>query len=381
MGKPNLWAIIMPTKACNLACDYCYVTEKPQGRMSYALVERILDQLLRHNDPEKPTRIIWHGGEPMLVGIDFYQYVTSLIRKRYPDYDIRHAIQTNGTLLTDEWADFFKAESFDVGVSLDGPKGLHDACRKWRDGRGSFDLIFGNVLRARERGLVAGVLSVVTRNTVGREDELFDFFYRNKLDFAFHPLTPLDDQMVDNLSVTPEEFGRISIRLFDLGFFQPEPRVTTVSPTLHYATAVMMGFSSGFCVFSESCAEEYISIGPEGQVHVCDRFADNPDLSFGNIAEISLEAILDSPVRKKFLKPRAALLSECQKCEWFALCQAGCPHEAYIRTGSIVERDSFCEGYRMIFQHVHEVISWELEKARGKLPVGVEAPDQLAHSR
>lgn len=381
MNKSNFWAIVMPTKACNLACEYCYVTDKPTEMMSHALVERVLDQLLQHNDPEKLTRITWHGGEPMLAGIDFYQHVCSVIREQYPGHNIQHAIQTNGTLLTDEWIDFFLTESFDVGVSLDGPKELHDSCRKSRDGKGTFDHVFGNILHARERGLIVGVLCVVTRHTVGYEDNLFDFFYRNKLDFSFHPITAVNDGMADDLSITPQEFARISIRLFDLGFYQPEPRVTTASPSLHYATAVMMGQSSGFCVFSESCAEEYISVGPEGQVHVCDRFADYPELSYGNIIESSLEEILDSPVRKEFLKPRAALLSECQQCEWGVLCQAGCPHETYARTGSVFERDPFCEGYQMIFRHVYDVISRELEKASGKLPVQSEVSEQLAYTR
>ncbi len=288
MSKPNLCAIIMPTKVCNLACDYCYVAKRPE-RMSYALVERILDQLLWYNNPKKPTVIIWHGGEPMLAGIDFYRHGCSMIRKRYPDHNVRHAIQTNGTLLNDEWINFFKAENFDVGVSLDGSKELHDSCRKWQGGHGSFDQVFNNILYARGQGLVVGVLSVITRHTIGHEDELFNFFYTNKLDFAFHPITPLNDWMVDELSITPEEFGLISTRLIDLGYFQPAPIVTTVSPTLHYATAVMTGHSSGLCVFSESCAKEYISFEPSGQVHMCNRFAGNPDLSFGNIFQTSLE--------------------------------------------------------------------------------------------
>lgn len=94
MSKANLWAIVMPTKACNLACEYCYVTDKPQLRMSSALAERIIEQLLSHNDPEKPTRIIWHGGEPMLVGIGFYQHICSFIRRQHPNHRVSHAIQT-----------------------------------------------------------------------------------------------------------------------------------------------------------------------------------------------------------------------------------------------------------------------------------------------
>lgn len=363
MSKQNIHAIVMPNKLCNLACTYCYVLEKPSERMSLALAERVVDELLRYNDPILETRFIWHGGEPMLAGIDFYQHVCSYIHAQYPNHMVQHYIQTNGTLLTDKWIDLFLEENFNVGVSLDGWKELHDACRKTRGGRGTFDKIFQNIMRAREKGLIVGILSVITRHALGHEEELFHFFYEHKLDFGFHPIISLTPWMDQELSITSEEFADISIKLFDLGFFQPEPRVTSVTPTLHYAMAVMMGCSSGFCVLAETCAEEYISIEPDGRVHVCDRFAGNADLAFGNITESSLEEILQSPARQAFQRRWQVLKAKCHGCAWASICYGGCPHEAYVKTGSIFERDPNCEAYRRIFRHVSDTISRELEKA------------------
>jgi uncharacterized protein len=362
MNEPNLVAIIMPNKICNLACKYCYVVEKPPERMSLALAERVISELLHYNDPAKPTKIIWHGGEPLLAGLDFLRSICTLIHEQYPNHDVRHGIQTNGILLTDPWIDFFIAENFAVGVSLDGPREMHDACRKTAGGQGSFDQIFRNIMRARDRGLIIGALCVVTRNTLGHEEELFNFFYHNKLDFMFHPLTPMNNAMNDDLGITPEEFAQVSMRLFDLSFFQPEPRVTSVAPTLDYMKAVMMGCASGFCVFAESCAREYISVDPQGNIYVCDRFAGNPEMSFGNIGKQSLVQILDSPVRQEFLKPRAELIPKCQQCKWVRLCNAGCSHEAYVRTGSIFHPDAYCETYQCMFQYAYEVVSKELAK-------------------
>lgn len=358
----NLHAIIMPTKACNLACTYCYVLEKKTERMSLSLAEHIVDELLRHNNAVEPTRFIWHGGEPLLAGLPFYRHICEYIRKHYPNHMVEHFIQTNGTLLNDKWIDFFLEWDFSVGVSLDGWKELHDACRKTRSGKGTFETVFRNIMHARERGLIVGVLSVITREALGHIEELFTFFYCNKLDFGFHPITSLTPETDERLAITWEEFADVSIKLFELGFFQPEPRVTAVTPTLHYAMAVMMGYPSGFCVLDMSCAREYISIEPSGRVHVCDRFAGNDGLACGNLAESSLEEILASPVRQMFLNRWNILERECRDCQWKSICHGGCPHEAYVKNGSILKRDPNCEAYKRIFAYVAETISQELER-------------------
>jgi radical SAM protein with 4Fe4S-binding SPASM domain len=172
--------------------------------------------------------------------------------------------------------------------------------------------------------------------------------------------------MNQELAITPEEFAEVSVKLFDLGFFQPEPRVTNVTPTLHYAMAIMMGYPSGFCVLSENCAAEYISIEPTGCVQACDRFAGNIELTFGNIATSSLQDILNSPARQKFLGRWQVISEKCIGCEWTSICHGGCPHDAYARTGTIFERDPNCGAYKRIFDHVARTISAQLEKACDK---------------
>jgi uncharacterized protein len=358
----NIHAIIMPTKACNMACTYCYVLHKTAERMPISLAERIVDELLNHNDPTMPTRLIWHGGEPLLRGLSFYRHICEYIREKYSNYIIEHFIQTNGTLLNDEWIDFFLEYNFSVGVSLDGWKELHDACRKTQSGKRTFETIFQNIMRARERGLIVGILSVITRESLDRIDELFAFFYQNKLDFGFHPVTSLTPETDEKLAITWEEFADVSIRMFELGFFQPEPRVTSATPTLHYAMAVMMGSPSGFCVLDRACSREYISIEPNGRVHVCDRFAGNQDLSYGNLAENSLKEILASPVRQVFLNRWDILEAECRDCQWKSVCYGGCPHEAYVKNGTILSRDPNCDAYKRIFTHIAETIFNELRK-------------------
>ena len=359
----NIHAIIMPNEICNIACTYCYVQTKSKDRMSVTLAKRIVDELLAHNNSDEPTRLIWHGGEPMLAGLPFYREITDYIGTTYPEHNVIHCIQTNGTLLDDEWVDFFLERDFKVGVSMDGWKELHDACRMTASGQGTFRRIFDNIQRARGRGLVIGILAVVTRHTIGHERELFDFFVGHKLDFGFHPITSLTPWMDNELSITSDEFADVSTTLFDLGFYQPEPRVTNVAPSHHYALAVMMGCSSGLCVLSKACADEYISVEPSGRVHICDRFSGNTELSLGNLSTQSFSEILESPVRQQFLMRWEQLIEQCGACQWAAICYGGCPHEAYAASGSIYAADPNCKAYKRIFQHVSDTIHKELDKS------------------
>jgi uncharacterized protein len=368
MKRPNLDIILMPTLACNLACDYCYILEKQSGMISETVLERALEGVFRHNDPRYPTNIYWHGSEPLLAGIDFYRSVCRLIHQRYGDHEVRHHIQTNGILLNDEWFDFFIEEHITTGVSLDGPKELHDAYRKTHDGRGSFDLVFNNIMAARKKKLYLDALCVITRRTLGHEDELFNFFYEHKISFGFEPLIPENEWMWHELSITPEAYARVSISLFDRWFYQPERRLDAVMPAYHFAHAIMTGENS-YCKFAGDCANNYITVAPDGQVHSCIMFARDPRLAFGNIAKQTLEEILASPVRREFLKERVSSSNGCEKCRWVTLCHAGCPYQAFVQTGSILERDMFCRSYRLIFDHVSKTIASELDRVRqGETP-------------
>jgi uncharacterized protein len=355
----------MPTDACNLACDYCYVLNKPETRMSEDLARRTVDQVLGRNDPSQLTRFIWHGGEPLMAGLEFYRSICRYVRDAHPRHRVEHLLQTNGTLLRGPWIDFFLEEDFKVGISLDGDKWLHDAHRRTREGCGSFDIVLRNAQDARARGLITGFICVLTRQSLPHAREIYEFFHKRQFDFSFHGVTSLTPQMVNTLSITPAEYAQASVELFDLGFYQPEPRVTDVSPSLHYLRSILLGHSSGYCVMAEKCGEEYISVEPDGNVSVCDRFAGNPAMSFGNLSRDPLETILQSPVRQQLLHRWEALRNgECAGCAWGDICHGGCPHEAWAHRQTTLARDANCSAYRQIYQHVADVVLSELDKGR-----------------
>jgi uncharacterized protein len=372
MQNPNIEVILMPTMACNMACDYCYVVEKYPGIMDLDLAKSVIGQVVAHNNPSVATKVYWHGAEPLLAGINFYREICAWTRERYGIDAVQHHIQTNGTLLNEEWFDLFIQEHITVGVSLDGPKEIHDTHRKTLGGRGTFETVFKNIMAAREKKLYFDALCVITRECLGHEDEIFDFFYEYKIDFGFEPLVPETEQMARELAITPAEYAQVAIKLFDRWFFQKERRLRMVIPPYHYLKAILGGGNS-YCNFSRNCTRHYLAVSPNGTVHSCIMFAGRPEYAFGNIANSDLEAILKSPMRQQMLVVRSAQITECRNCRWLSLCHGGCPHHALVQHGTLLRPDMFCESYRLIFEHVYKVAIESLQPAQcllhhGKLP-------------
>lgn len=184
-------------------------------RMDYNTLENVIVKFAHFNGPEVKTRFIWHGGEPLLMGFEFFAKIAEIQDKLGPEYTFSNGVQTNGTLLTEEFVDLFKEKSFGVGVSLDGPQWLHDLQRPYPDGRGSFGDVMSGIALLRERmsnnghSAFGGVIAVLTQNTLVNLDELYEFFHTQKISFRAHPLY-YEGKGIDirrRLGITPEEYG------------------------------------------------------------------------------------------------------------------------------------------------------------------------------
>lgn len=351
MHKPNLELILMPSMACNLACRYCYVLDKHSDVMDIELAKSAIRQVVAANDAAVPTRVYWHGAEPLMAGLRFYRDICEWTRAEYGLDAIQHSIQTNGLLLNDEWYDFFIENHVTTGISLDGPPDLHNRWRVTRNGRGTFDLVFEKIMAARQKKLYFDVLCVVTRPTLDQADELWDFFWQHKIDFGFEPVVPENEWMAQELGLDARAYGEFAIHLFDRWFFQPERRLRMVAPLHHVLKAILSGGNS-VCTFSENCGRHYLTVDTAGDVYPCILFAGSPAAAYGNLRVDSLDVILTSSRRQAVLTRRARNFAPCAGCRWLALCQGGCPYHAAKQHGRTNAPDLFCESYQMLFEHV-----------------------------
>ena len=215
----TLTLIIQTVIHCNLQCRYCYLGKsKRAAQVSLSLVERVLSQVCRYNGKQETTGVVWHGGEPLLAGLEFYREIRQLQSTVVREFKIENLLQTNGVLLDEEWARFFLDANFHIGISLDGPKEVHDACRVFPGGEGSFDLILENIIRAKRLGLHPGIICVLTKLSLGKEREIYSLFKKLGLSFDFGAVATTGP-----LALTPEELAKSSLRFFDLWFNDPTP--------------------------------------------------------------------------------------------------------------------------------------------------------------
>ncbi|WP_455095626.1 radical SAM protein [Prevotella koreensis] len=355
--EKNFVSIISVTKSCPLRCKYCYVHSKNEQKISLTTVFRIIDELFNIN--KCPIHeFIWHGGEPLVMGISFYQSVCDYLAEHYPDKRVVHKLQTSGILITHEWAEFFKTNHFEVGVSLDGPEHIHDRQRFTQLGKPTFQMVCEGVKLLQECGLKPGFIAVITRNSLPYAREIFDFFYTNNWQFSFAKVS-CGEGCLEDLSITPKEYARFYGEILDCFLQQQEFRLKIV-PIFHHVMSFLKGNSVGLCTNEENCGGSYLSFAPNGEVFNCNRFVDYPEMAFGNILHESLEFILKSSLREMFSKRAQQLSILCGSCKYKTICYGGCPSEQFVRTGSIMGKSAECEINSLIFPMIEDRLKREL---------------------
>ncbi|MFH0948997.1 MAG: radical SAM protein [Candidatus Aenigmatarchaeota archaeon] len=355
--------IMKPTHACNLACEYCYVDEKTEsGIMDSRTLKKSIEKVLEFSDKDDEARFIWHGGEPLLLGLDFYREIVD-IESNFSDHKIANSIQTNGTLLTEDLADFFQKYNFYVGLSLDGPEWIHNSARPYKNGKGSFKDVMKAVKLVSEKKIGSGAISILTKRNVNHVEEIYQFFRDNGINLKVNSLSCAGRTKYsqNDLLVSPEEYGYAMNKLFDMWFYEKEHRIN-VNPLDLVIGNVLADSQLGCCTFSESCISEFLSIGPEGNVYPCGRFHGDSAFNLGNINEDDLTKIMKSPISQYLIK-RDEETKACQPCEYKKICNSGCVHNAYAFNNDINTRDYYCAGYKIMFQHIGDALRRELKKA------------------
>jgi uncharacterized protein len=266
--QKRLTVIVKPTHACNLRCIYCYVpSNAEQGLMSFATLRNVMTQAAEVGRGKRIT-FIWHGGEPLLVGLQFFKEAASLSHVlREEGHDIKNVIQTNGTLITDDLLDFVVAEhDFRLGLSLDGPAQITDHSRPKAGGaKSSFEMIMAAVKKIREaedrhgEGCIGGgSICVVGKHNIAELPEIYSFFKTIGLSVKLNPLF-VAGRATDEVSVSPTEYAQAMCRLFDIWIDDTEDSIR-VDPFESIISSLVSG-CAGSCVFSTSCTTNFHSVG------------------------------------------------------------------------------------------------------------------------
>lgn len=299
--------------------------------------------------------IIWHGGEPLLAGLDFFKDAQAAVFDQKPSIPVTQFLQTNGLLLDEKFCHFFSTQNIQVGISLDGPKEIHDAVRITRQGKGTHGAVIKTLKRCRQNGLAVGLCMVVTPACLGKEKQIFQFFNELGLPFRANPVLP-EFAAPPGTLLSPGDYGDFLCRLFD-EWIQSKPRSILISPLDHYLYSLNRGIILE-CRHLPSCVGNFLGVTPDGGLVLCSRFQDRV---LGHIQDDILDEIYGSSLCTA-LAARSRKLSTCRRCPYKSICHGGCPHNAAVFSQDITGPDPLCRDYAKIFRHIDKALELEGER-------------------
>jgi uncharacterized protein len=346
--------------ACNLACAYCFYLDKaalyPDGsfRMSESILETFTRQYMTaQRGPE--VSFAWQGGEPTLMGLEFYQTALQL-QQQYarPGQRITNAIQTNGLLLDDAWCDFFHRHQVLVGLSLDGPQALHDAYRRDKAGHGTFGRVLQAVERLRQHQVEFNILACVHAANAGQPLAVYRFL-RDDVQARFIQFIPVvarapNHTQATAYSVTGTQYGEFLIAVFDEWVHHDVGQVFV--QVFDVALAAWLGYNPGLCIFEETCGAA-LALEHTGDVYACDHFVDAAH-RLGTVRDTPLLTLVHAPQQQQFgLNKRDTLPRTCWECPVRFVCHGGCPKNRFLTTpDGEPGLNTLCAGYRAFFSHI-----------------------------
>jgi serine-type anaerobic sulfatase-maturating enzyme len=350
--------------ACNLNCDYCFFLKKERlypgsaFRMSDAVHESYIRQLLEAHQVPQVT-IAWQGGEPTLMGLDFFRRSVEL-QKKYakPGTRIENTFQTNGILLDEAWCAFFRENNFLIGLSLDGPRELHDFYRKDKGGRGTFDRVVAAARLLQAHRVEFNILCTVNSKNAANPLEVYRFF-RDELKanyIQFIPIVERDNDTgyqegnkVTDRSVDPGEFGRFLIGIFDE--WVKRDVGTTFVLNFDGALAGWLDMAGTVCIFGPTCGLG-MALEHNGDLYSCDHFVE-PNYYLGNILKTPLADLVASEKQQRFGRDKKDTLPRyCRECEFLRVCHGECPKNRFVEAPDGESGLNYlCAGYKAFFKH------------------------------
>ena len=387
MGSRVFHLMAKPTGAvCNLDCEYCFFLSKEmlypgsRFRMAADLQDQYIKQVIEAHAGLPEVMVSWQGGEPTMMGLDFFKRSIELQRTyAQPGQTVLNTIQTNGTLLDDEWGEFFAAHNFLVGISIDGPPDMHNAYRVDKGGKPSYDRVIAGLDVLKRHNVDWNVLTTINAANGDHGREVYTFL-RDSLGAEFiqfipiverasadtldianagwgsgvhgRPLYTQQGSLVTHRSVEPVQYGRFMIDVFeewvrhDIGSVYVQLFDTTLANTY--------GEPGGMCVHAETCGSQ-LALEHNGDVYSCDHYVE-PNYLLGNIGERRLLDLVVLPQQLKFGQDKKDDLTQfCRDCDVLAVCNGGCPKDRFTTTPSGEPGLHYlCPGYKDFFHHVAE---------------------------
>ncbi|MGE4403440.1 MAG: anaerobic sulfatase maturase [Desulfobulbus sp.] len=384
---------------CNLNCEYCFYLEKQvlfgadeHYRMSDEILSTFITQYIT-TQTTPAVEFVWQGGEPTMLGLEFFKKVVALQQPFVGTKTITNALQTNGTLLDDAWCRFLKRHNFMVGISLDGPREIHNRYRRNRQGKGSFDAVMRGLKLLQKHGVEYNVMVSVARETAFQPLEVYRFFRDAGVEFI--QFTPVVERLADQQSaqlglrlaapasldrlevqtkvtewsVLPEEYGDFLIAIFEEWVRNDVGSVFVMN--FEWAINAWIGNPSPVCVHAKQCGRSLV-IEHDGSLYACDHCV-YPQYRLGNILADTLPAVVAKSLNTQFgISKETALPRLCRECEVLAACQGGCPNHRFTSTFDDQPGLHYlCPGYKKFFHHIPRYLGIMTQLLENGLPVNL----------
>jgi uncharacterized protein len=358
---PPIQLLIKPASgSCNLRCKYCFYHDEMQNRekqnygfMSLETLEEIVKKTLTYS--EHQCDFIFQGGEPTLVGLDFYKKLLEFEHKyNIHNVKVMNSIQTNGYQLGEEWAEFFAANNFLVGVSLDGIKYTHDAYRENSMGTGSFGEIMKTLELFDKKGVDYNILTVVNRRTAERITRIYEFYKKNNWKYQQYIacLDPLGEPKGSReYSLTPEIYGEFLVNLFDLWYLDLCKGEQPYIRQFENYISLLMGYPPESCDMKGCCSIQHV-VEADGSVYPCDFYVMD-EYKIGNFLKDSIEEMGNRGLESEFVEASLNRPEECKTCKYAYLCRGGCRRNRQIDEAGHLGLNYFCSSYKYFFEKTH----------------------------
>ena len=388
-AKP-LYVMLKPASAhCNLACKYCYYLEKNKlypTAQRHLMSDEMLEQFTReYIEAQTMNQVLftWHGGEPLLRSIDFYRKALSLQQKYAGGRRIDNVIQTNGTLLTDEWCEFFAQNHWLVGISIDGPQPDHDHYRLTAAGKPSWKKVMQGIKLLKKHGVEWNAMAVVNAYNANHPLEFYRFFKENGCQFL--QFTPIVERLtrhedgrtlasladkneisLSEASVVPEQWGYFLCAIFDEWVRKDVGKIFV--EIFDCTLANWMGISPGICAYSKECGHAGV-MEHNGDVYSCDHFV-FPEYKLGNIRDHSLIDMLYGEQQQEFSRLKhSSLPRQCKECDMEFACHGECPKNRFMKDKyGDSGLNYLCPGYYHYYQHVAPYMDYMKQELMSQRP-------------